>query len=239
MNTLLAEIIIPWRDRGGDPLRSINLMRVLEHWEGVIGLAPYLATDGRDGRAQFCRSAAYNRGMKMAHPDTDVYIFTEADMIVAPEQIDDAVELADKEPGLVIPFDVYHYLSESDSMKVIRGELDPVDARAEWRMADGSSIGAINVVSRKTMDAIGQWDEAFEGNWYDDDAMKIAFETCAAPTRWVNGPAWHLYHLPGHIGHHLTQEDKAATRRNRLRLASYQRAKTPEQIRELTAGAHG
>ena len=72
--------------------------------------------------------------------------------------------------------------------------------------------------------------------WYDDVAMKIAFEVCAGSTRWVDGSAWHLWHKPGLGGSHRTAEDKAATARNKERLELYRQATTPERIRELTAG---
>ncbi len=78
-------------------------------------------------------------------------------------------------------------------------------------MDDSQSIGAINIVSRATLNKVGGWDECFEGNWYDDVAMKIAFEKVGGITRWVDGPAFHLYHLPGHTGDHLTDADRAAT----------------------------
>lgn len=230
-----AEVVIPWRDRGTDPLRELNLMRVLQWWE-EFGASPYLASDGRHGDEQFNRSAAYNAGMKICHPDTDVYVFAEADILVDSEQIDAAVLMAYDAPGLVIPFDEYRYLPPEDSMKVLRCELDPADAEPQWTMPEGRSIGSVNVVSRKTMDAVGQWDETFDGSWFDDNAMKIAFDVCAAPTRWVTGPAFHLHHLPGWQGDHLTSDDKAATRRNKRRLRLYQSAMTPERIRELTAG---
>jgi hypothetical protein len=66
--------------------------------------------------------------------------------------------------------------------------------------------------------------------------MHIAFDICAGPTRWIDGPSWHLYHLPGHEGTHLTPEDKAATARNKQRWQLYTQATTPDQIRRLTSG---
>jgi hypothetical protein len=231
----VTAVIIPWRDRGIDPLRSLNLMRVLEHWE-EFEAAPFLVGDGRHGTEQFNRHAAYNRGIALADAGVDVYVFAEGDMLIPPKQIYDAVMTAFDDHGLVVPFTEYRYLSPKDSLAVCAGDLKPEDAEPQWVMADGKAIGAVSVVSRRTMDAVGQWDEVFEGNWFDDDASKIAFDICTAPTRWVEGPAYHLHHLPGHAGHHLTPEDHAATRRNKRRLRAYRAAQTPQRIRELTAG---
>lgn len=228
-------IVIPFRDRGIDPLRSANVRRVIEHWDGC-DVPLWLGDDGRVGDAQFNRSQAYNRGAWCV--DADVVVFAEADMLVPYRQIRRAVAMAAAAPGLVVPFSQYRYLTSEDSGLVRAHDIEPGDCNPESIMDNGESIGAINVVSRETLDAIGQWDEVFEGAWYDDVAMKIAFEVCAGPTRWVDGPAWHLWHKPGLGGSPLTAEDEAATARNKARLELYRQATTPQRIRELTAGVH-
>lgn len=232
-------VIVPFRDRGVDPLRQRNLDAVESQWARWVsegeGREVLTVSDGRDGDAQFNRSAAYNRGVAYASPATDVYLFAESDMLIHFDQIDLAVAMALETPGLVVPFTRYCYLSE-DASGWVRAGVAPQVPRPEWVKGNGSSIGAINVVSRATLDAIGQWDETFEGSWYDDDAMRVAFTRCAGPTRWVDGPAYHLFHLPGWKGDHLTDEDRAATARNKARLAQYRAARTPEQIRMLTKG---
>lgn len=225
-------VVIPYRDRGCDPLRSANLKRVLRHWDGFAEIC--IVNDGRSGDAQFNRSAAYNRGAALT--TADVIVYTESDMLIDHQQINEAIALATESPGLVIPFTEYHYLNPSDSADVRETMLDAATCVAQFVRNNGTAIGAINVVSRETLDAVGQWDEAFEGNWYDDTATQIAFEMCAGPTRWVPGPAHHLYHLPGWTGDHLTAEDKAATEANKARLALYQRAVDADEIRELTTG---
>lgn len=227
-------VIIPFRDRGRDPLRQANLERIELHWRHNF-MAPLIVSDGGTGDEQFNRSAAYNRGIRHCG-DADVFVFTESDMFVSPEQIRTAIIKARVAEGLVVPFTQYRYLSEHDSDRIRAGEIQPQDCTPQGVMDDGSSIGAINVVSRQTMDAVGQWDETFDGSWYDDDAMCRAFEVAAAPTRWVDGPAYHLYHLPGWRGSHLTAADRAATARNRRRLNLYRQASSAQRIRQLTAG---
>ena len=83
-------------------------------------------------------------------------------------------------------------------------------------MDGGKSIGAVNVVSRLTLQVTGGFTEATSGNWYDDNIIEEGFAYLTGNrTRWASGPAVHLYHLPGHSGDHLSGEDKAATQRNR------------------------
>lgn len=229
----LTQVIIPFRDRGHDSLRSANLGCTLAHWETFED--PIVVSDGRLGDQQFNRSAAYNRGVSLAAKHIgaapDVYIFAEGDLIVEPLQIGEGVRLALESPGLVVPFSEYHYLTPESSEKVRYGLTDPADADVNWKMVNGRSIGAINIVSHRTMEMLGCWDEYFEGSWYDDNAMAIAFELCTGnDVRFVQGTAYHLYHLPGWKGDHLTAEDEAATARNRQRLDLYRAAAATKNV---------
>lgn len=197
------------------------------------GYEPIVMDDGRTGSAQFNRSAAYNRGVEES-ANADMLVFSESDMLIDCDQLDAAIDLAAATPGLVIPFSEFRALSRGDSEWIRVHMVDPADCATSTVRGYRGSIGAINVLSRETYDLIGRWDEAFEGAWFDDDAMKIAFDVCAGPTRWVDGPAYHLYHESGGRGDHLSESDRRATSRNRLRYRQYQRAKTADQIRALT-----
>lgn len=228
-----AVIIIPFRDRGRDANRPANLERVKQHWDA----SPWeylVVDDGRTGSESFNRSAAYNRGATQA--DADILVYSESDLLVDYRQIADGIKLAAEAPGLVVPFSRFMAITEEDSKRIRANEIEPHDAHAEQIRGEHMSIGAINIISRDTLAAIGQWPTEFTGAWYDDDACAHAFNICCGPTRFVDGPGWHLYHLSGGYGTHLTAEDKAATERNRQRYKQYRQARTPERIRELTAG---
>ena len=140
-------------------------------------------------------------------------------------------------PGLVLPFRTYYALSEHNSALIRNRQQTPWDCEPESIMENSSAVGAVNTMHHASIDAIGQWDEGFEGSWYDDRAMKIAFDMCCGPTRFVPGVGRHLYHLPGWRGEHLTDLDRQVTKRNRERLRLYRSAATPKRIHELTAGA--
>ncbi len=235
-DTFSVAVIIPFRSRGNDPSREQNLARVVAEWR-ESGYEPIVVSDGRRGSDAFCRSAAYNQAVEMV--DAEVYVFSESDLLIRPEAIELAVDLAARGPGLVIPFSEFRALTEKDSHQVRQFVTDPFDCLTEVVRGYRGSIGAINVVSRKSYDLIGAYDEGFEGAWYDDDAMKIAFEICCGPTRWVDGPAHHLYHLSGGRGRHLTDEDRAATMKNHARYERYQSASTADEIRLLTCPETG
>lgn len=220
-----VQYVIPFRDRGKDPYRVQNLKAV----QGYLPDA-YVSSDRRSG--QFNRSAAYNNGVR-CNP-ADIYVFYEADLIVPKHQLEQGIRMALEQPGLVVPFSKFLAITEEDSVKVRAGEISASEAQAAQQRGDRKSIGAVNICSKKTLDSIGQWDENFQGAWYDDDSMERAFSICCGPTRFVDGPAYHLYHLPGASGNHLSTEDIAATARNKARWKRYRKARTPEEIRRLT-----
>lgn len=234
-----AAIIIAFRDRGIDPCRQANLIHVVEYWED--GDWPiHVVSDGRDGTKQFNRSRAYNRGA--AATDADVLCYIEADTMVPYEQMSGAIELA-RQPGMVVPFSHQLKLGESDSAAVRGGassdDFEPVVINETYKTT--INHGSAVVVSCASLDAVGQWDESFEGHGHDDTAMAIAFHHACGPMRFVKGVAIHLYHQEMDPGltpdrTYISDADMAAQDRNRERLALYRKARTPQAIRELTAG---
>lgn len=257
--SIKVKIVVPFRDRGTDPRRRENLQVVMDWWN-IHGYSPSIVSDGLTGDAQFNRHRAYNRAVAL-FPETDVFVFTEADMLIHANQIHAAAALAFSRPGLVVPFTQYRYLSERVSDHVLNsyGSMLIDDVRDWWRMPvnndmsifgmraesvmdNGKSIGAVNVVSRKTLDMTGGFTEATSGNWYDDNIIEEGFAFLThEKTRYVPGPAVHLYHLPGWKGEHLTDADKAATAHNKrlltnlrrnVRQRDYNRVKTLMQYRQ-------
>lgn len=229
-------VVIPFRDRGNDWRRHANLNRALEHW-AKAGIYAHVFDDGRSGDEQFNRSACYNRAVRELKADT--FVFSEADLLVPIVQIDQGIELAQQSLGLVVPFSHFMAMESDDSERVRAHCISPAEAFAQQVREPYTSIGAVNIVSRESVEAIGQYDEGFEGAWYDDDAMNIAFTVCCGRyTRFVDGPGYHQYHLPGAQGEHLTDADRAATAANQARFERYRHSHmTPTRIRELTAGA--
>lgn len=238
---MTTAVIIPFRAReSGDPARKLNLDVVLAWWY-AHGYEPQVVSDGLSGDTQFNRHRAYNRAVE-ANPDAEVFVFAEADMLVHPTQIRSAVSLARRSHGLVVPFTEYRYLSErvTNHIRDTYYDMDSSDLAAWWAlptknpnsvftmraesvMENGDSIGAVNVVSRNTLRQTGGFTEATRGNWYDDNIIEETFAFLTNPTRWVRGPAVHLYHLPGWTGDHLSAEDRAATAHNKAVLRSARR----------------
>lgn len=252
-----TQVIIPFRLReGADPRRAANL-EVVQAWWFAHGYDPQIVSDGLDGDAQFNRHRAYNIAVSR-NPDTEVFVFAEADMLIHPTSIKLAIRLAARRRGLVVPFAQYRYLSDATTAYVRDRMADSgVDDLAAWwslaphaedsvfrltaesTMDNGSSIGAVNVVSRDTLGLTGGFTEATRGNWYDDNIVEEGFAFLTGrKTSFVPGPAVHLYHLPGHTGEHLTDEDRSATARNLRLLISMRediRRGDRRSVRELNA----
>jgi hypothetical protein len=156
---MTTAIIIPFRDRGVDPLRFLNLKRVLEHWDG-FGVDVHVVSDGRAGSAQFNRSAANNRGA--AFTDADVLVYTESDILVDYQQIREAITLAGDELGMVVPFTHQKKLTSTDSVLVRSHLKEAVDCVPDHHpYGETTNYGCVNVISRATLAAVGQWDETF------------------------------------------------------------------------------
>lgn len=231
-----THVIIPFRLReGADPRRQANL-DVVQAWWYAHGFEPQIVDDGLEGDAQFNRHRAYNKAVsRNPGPDTDVFVFAEADMLIHPSQIEQAVTEALLQPGLVVPFTQYRYLSDSMTEVMRDDYADSTTERiAAWwgraadnpasvfgltpesTMENGTSIGAVNVVSRRTLKITGGFTELTSGNWYDDRIIEEGFAFLTGrKTRHVPGPAVHMYHLPGTKGDHVTDADRKATQRNR------------------------
>lgn len=258
MSDVRVKVIIPFRDRGIDPRRSANL-DVVQAWWYAHKFEPAIVDDGLVGDQQFNRHRAYNRAVAR-FPNTQVFIFAEADMLIHPTQVRIAVNKAAESPGLVVPFTQYRYLSDSmtdilrddyrdsgpeklsEFWKRQPGSNSIFDLSAESIMDNGRSIGAVNVISRETLEATGGFTELTSGNWYDDNITKEGFEFLVGKTRFVTGPAVHLYHLPGHKGEHLTGPDKLATANNKLvldRLRHYIKENDATAVKSLLSHRKG
>jgi len=242
-------VIVPWRDKG-DSHRRLSRQRVEEFLDQPMPFrvrSVGFVSDGREGNEPFNRQAAYNAGIAL-EPNADVYVFWEADMIVPFGQIEQAVQMADDEPGLVVPFSWWSELSEADAIHCWAGH-DPWEYEPARTMGPRRSIGAVNVVSAETMRLVGQWPENASGHGFDDNICARMFEVATGnPTRFTEGTAWALWHPPAYSpwgARHrdpsadpanYSAADVSATEENRRLLHVYEAATTREQILALTSG---
>lgn len=227
-----VKVVIPWRDRGKDLRRGANLEVVQSWWYG-LGYDVVIQSDGLEGDAPFNRHRAYNLAVER-FPETDVFVFAEADILLPASQVRDAIAEAMGEIGIVVPFTQYRYMSDTATgfIRDYYYDHSPGDIATWWAleatdhrslfamnpestMEDGKSIGAVNVISRLSIEMAGGFTEMTSGNWYDDNITEETFRHFTKKTRHIEGPATHLYHLPGWKGDHLSTEDQQATAWNK------------------------
>ena len=228
--------VIPFRCRGNDPLRQAN-REFVEAYVHDLDLGPvYVVSDGRQGMEPFNRHAAYNTGSELAFSrGATTVTYYEADMLVPKDQLVSAIKVAEQQVRLAIPYTARRELERRDSDAIRVGRRHFTECSSGRLMRKPRRSGAVNVLSKATLDTVGRWDSSMSGSWWDDRSMLRAFEVCTGrEAEWIPGTSWTLYHLPGYEGAHLTPEDRAATRANKARFRLYQQATTPEQIHQLT-----
>lgn len=200
-------LVIASRDMGCHH-RRLALDYTLNYWASIM---PYrqpwqlIVEPGRDD-ASFTRASALNTAIRKAAGD--IIIQSDPDSVLATKtQIVEALRLAALADGLVVPHDMYLYLTEEATEYVYRGR--PLDAVLPSDCHDVGRDGAGNVTvfSRATWARSGGFDERF-GLWGGDDAaFRYATEAFCGPVRRVPGNMIHLWHprlpqsQPGHPGY--------------------------------------
>lgn len=155
----------------------------------------------------FNRSASINRAAVDASADelVDVYVVNDADTLVPLGQIEQAVALAEQEPGLVYCHRSYFRLTREQTQVFValseHGvaiDIRPTEdsllavAECEWHQRDAPSLGCM-AIRRDCFERVGGFDERFSGWGYEDLAFRAACERLW-PTRRVPGDLYHLWH---------------------------------------------
>jgi GT2 family glycosyltransferase len=186
----MISVVIPYR--ATDAWRDRSLQYVADHLGVVFPDARVTFAD--DPNATFNRGRALNAGVRGA--GGDALILADADLWVPSAALRYAVSVV-AEYGMVVPFDhlvgldhvaterVYEAVSAPDSVWPDEAvELD-------WRRR---SVGGCNIMRRSVFEAVGGFDERFEGWGSEDLAFEAAVSTLGGPVGWVPARAVHLWH---------------------------------------------
>ncbi len=183
-------VLVPFRSRGCE-YRETNFRHVRRLWAD----AGYFVLPCDDGADPFSRAASINRGYQAldigATVWADVVIIADADTVVPEAQASKAVEMAAEQPGLVVAFNRYRYLTEEGTERCL--------ARKDgWRKLTKFTlpltVSSCVAVSTETWDTVGGFDPRFRAWGFEDVAFEAACNALAGPTRWVHGDCHHLYH---------------------------------------------
>lgn len=220
-------VLVPRREDGGARDAVWKRLRETvwdaEQWRVVEG--------HHDGPGPFSRSAALNTAAELAG-DWDVAVITDADSLVHPGQLLDAITLAGETQRLVIAHDRW--------VNVSPDEHDAFLATRAVRWRDDREIYPMTVSSmlampRSVWDTVGGFDERFIGYGYEDNAFaKTCRVLTGEPLRMV-GSVYHLSHEQDRPKLREQLRDRHA-QANRARWRQYAAAKTAQQIRAVRAG---
>lgn len=223
-----AVVLVPYRP---SPVTSAKTWRWVELSLSLLG---YEVITG-DSPGPWSRGRSINLAAQLAG-DWDCAVLADADTWhAAPTQIWSAIDRALEIDGAVVPWDVRWRLNAEASRRILSGsscdfslgDLDPEDGYAHndsikdyplWR------VGSTIVVSRKAWDAVGGFDDRFEGWGWEDCAHRMALETLSGGLERVPGVIYHLWH----------EMDARGNVDNAKRFRQYQQAyRKPLKMRRL------
>lgn len=163
---------------------------VRDRWEREHPSWSIFEGDHDDG-GPFNRSAAINTAAELAG-EWDIAIVADSDSFVGPEQLAQAVELADEWGQMTLAYDNFQYLSRAMSDAVMSGYLGNWWEGVEWSMP--GSCSSMVVVPRALWDEARGFDAGFVGWGMEDVAASHAFQTFGDGLQRVPGDVWHLHH---------------------------------------------
>lgn len=183
----MPELVIPWRDAGCEFRRR--------HFEALVEFysKTFTITIG-DNEGQFNRSAARNAGVAAAK--SDIVTVIDADNLIHPKAILNAITLAKHTDVMVKPFEWFGYLDDVSTVWVYEHGFDIVDGIEKTFQSPPQKNfnGGAYTISKANWDLIGGFDTNFTGWGAEDDAFHIMCERTFGKARHVNGMAYHLFH---------------------------------------------
>lgn len=220
-------ILVPRRADGGHRDHVWRWLRA----ELERDLPGFPIVEGHHELGPFSRSAALNRAAREAPPWREAIVL-DADTYVNPDQLRRAVRRARKTGRLTYAFDELHALDRPGTLQVLDGYRRSWSRFVKWsrpaRIAHSSAL----VVPREAWDAVGGFDELFEGWGFEDVAFRRAVNGLHGPELRVEGPAWHLWHPRS--SHKVDEDELVQSARERG--ARYKRA-DPAELEVLVAEA--
>jgi hypothetical protein len=174
--------------------------------------------EGHHVTGLFNRSAAINTAAELAG-DWDVAVVIDADVIIDPPNVVEAVRQAHESGRMTMPFETRRDLNARGTQLVMSGYEG--DWKRYVRRTYEHQTSSVVVVPRRLWDDIGGFDEGFRGWGLEDTAFAIAAETLTGQpiARGIPGDAWHLFHRTAPEKHGSWPHARNVARANRYRAA--------------------
>lgn len=222
-----AAFLVPRRADHGARDRLWAYTRPL--WQERFPSTPII--EGHDDAAGlFNRSRAMNRARALAGHDVGTLVILDADVLVDPGQVAEAIELAEASEQLTIGYTYWCGLTELGTEQVMAGEQSGWSGWVQDRYSH--SVSSLVAVPAGLWDEVGGFDERFQGWGLEDSAFELACRTLGGGSNRVEGDLWHLWHPRDSKAHH------AERLANRPWFRRYQQAlHRPERMRSVCAEA--
>jgi len=186
--TPLYPILVPRRADGG--WRD----QLWEHCHPRLPAVPIIEGESPDG--PFNRSAAINDASRAAG-DWTVAVIVDGDVILPAGNIDRAVELAHTSEQLTFAYTRRRNLDMNITRKMLQGWPVTIDGHVRTDLPlwpESMTCSSCLAVPRHLWDAVGGFDERFQGWGWDDVAFHRACHTIGGGQQAVEGDLLHLWH---------------------------------------------
>ena len=192
---MATSVVIPYADPHENRQRVLDW--ILPFWEHHLPDAEFVIQPGPE--EDFSKTRVLNEGVEAAKGD--IIVSMDADALMNPEQLHEAIDIASTERAWVMPYGQMYRLSMDDTELVM--SLDPqtfdpsrqVTPQRFREQARAVHFGAMcQVFPKNAFDEIGGFDERFVGWGSEDECMKIVLDTIWAPSHILDGPIYHMEH---------------------------------------------
>lgn len=224
-------VLIPWDPRTTCEHRLASFNWLLKRYEET--LYPSEVCIGTDVSEPFNRSKARNAAF--AKSSGDYLLIADADTMFDTAQIYMAVERVRSADTWVLPYMSYYNLAKHHSEQIVAadpwmstGELGLPPTEYEHKIED--SPAGLLVMKREHFEAVGGYDERFEGWGYEDNAFRMALNVLVGNS--LRLPGFDCYHL-WHPVSPTEGFESPTIGHNRGLFRRYEKAKTTVQMRKV------
>lgn len=230
----MISFLVPFRGEGhrADVWRFVSLRLFREHPDAEI----VVCSD--DGQDPFGKSQAVNRGAEAARGD--VLFIWDADCWAPPEQVEAAAAVVRDDPNTwARPWRRKVKLGQAETARILAlgGDWDGTwDRKAPREAMNAFWASPPLALHRSAFEEVGGMDERFRGWGGEDIAFARAlWKTGHGFAKGIPGDCVHLWHPRGdRVGRDRWPGQEVSTVNDHL-VHEYNRARTPEEMRELIA----
>jgi len=190
---MTVSLVVPAPREGAERVRNWRwlrgrYLRLFPDWELVEG---------------FDAGEPYSKGRHLAAATAeaagDVLVVADADVLLAPAVLLDALAAIGGGAPWVVPYDPVYRLNEAATCAVVDGRWSPVPhelslGHLERAVRRGPAGGGVVVVRASDYRRVGGIDPAFTVWGGEDISLGRALDTLAGPHVRLLAPAWHLAH---------------------------------------------